>query len=198
MRNLHKSKWFHKAEEIIDKLIPPALLVLAIVIVAEIFFQEWAHHHHTAIITADYIVITIFVVDLILKWIRIHKVNKFLKTCWLDILAVFPFATFFRAMESIFVFSLGIKELIGKGQSILHEGVEIEKEVARIMREVESTGKISRLRVLFRSARFTRLLRIFSRVPRFVKAFAFYERPYHAKSRYRKRKHMAKKGNTKS
>jgi len=178
IQEIDMNKWVHKFEELIDRLIPPSLLLLAAVIVVEIFFKDFAHEHHAWVVGADYFVITVFVFDLAFKWNRIRKIPRFLRECWLDIIAVFPFVTFFRVAENIFVFSAGARELIAKGQPVLHEGVEIQKEVARIMREAESVGKISRVRVFLRSARFTRLFRIFARTPRFIKAFAFYERPY--------------------
>ena len=175
------SKWghvIHKIEEFVDHLIPPSLVLLAAIIAVELFFKDFAHHHHSTIITLDYIIIGIFVFDLIFKYNRIRKIPKFLKECWLDIIAVFPFATLFRLAESVFVFTFGIRELIAKGQPILHEGVEIQKSVSRIMREAESVGKISRIRVFLKSTRFIRIFRIFARTPRFIKAFAFYEKPY--------------------
>jgi len=45
------------------------------------------------------------------------------------------------------------------------------------MRQAESVGKVSRIRVFLRSGRFVRIFRIFARSPRFLKAFAFYEKP---------------------
>ncbi|MBU0461570.1 MAG: hypothetical protein KJ574_03205 [Nanoarchaeota archaeon] len=89
-------RWMHRIEVWVDKLIPYMLIVLLIIIVLEIFFKEIAEHYHIYIAIADGAVITVFVLDLIFKYIRIRNIPKFLKTCWLDILAVFPFFIFFR------------------------------------------------------------------------------------------------------
>jgi len=169
--------WLHKVEEGVDKAIPYCLILLGVVIVVEIFFHDFASQYHTPIIWADRFVIFIFILDLGFKWNRIRKFPRFFKECWLDIIAVFPFATLFRVVENVVVFSVGVRETIAAGQPILHEGVEIQKEVARIMKEAESVGKISRMRAFLRSGRFLRLFRIFARSPRFLKAFAFYEKP---------------------
>ena len=60
-------------------------------------------------------------------------------------------------------------------QKVLHEGVEVEKEGAKILEAVEKEG--ARAGKVTRSSRFTRFVRIFSRTPRFVKAIPFYAKP---------------------
>jgi len=170
-------KWLHKLEHLVDRVIPPCLILLAGIIVVEIFFQEFAHQYHIPILLADYFVLSVFVFDLAFKWNRIRKFPRFFRECWLDIIAVFPFAMLFRVAESVFVFSFGVREIVAKGQPVFHEGVEISKEVARIMREAEAVGKIGRMQAFLRSTRFVRLFRVFARTPRFIKAFAFYEKP---------------------
>ena len=122
-------KWMHKIEVIVDKLIPYMLVILLIIIVLDLGFHEIAEHYHSYILIADYLVIGIFVLDLTFKYIRIRKIPLFLKTCWLDIIAVFPFFLVFRAFEGILgLFSKTFSEGFSTAQSILHEGVEIEKE----------------------------------------------------------------------
>jgi hypothetical protein len=161
------NKWMHKAEAVIDKLIPPMLVVLLAVIIIEIWFQDIAEHYHTAILIADYCVLSVFLVDVIFKYIRIKPFKKFLRKSWLDILAIFPFAVFFRTFEAFFGFS----QTLERGQMILHESLEAEKEVAKIVQETEKIAKVSR------TSRFSRFIRPIARAPRFVKAFAFYEKP---------------------
>jgi len=160
----------HKIEKIVDKLIPPMLLVLMVLIVLEIFFADFAHHYEFWIILIDYIVIAVFVLDVIFKYIRIHPFKKFLRKSWLDILAIFPFAIMFRFFEGFFEI-FAASELIKKSQSIFHEAVELEKEAGKIVKEVERAGKVAR------TSRFARFIRPIARAPRFVKAFAFHEKP---------------------
>ena len=161
--------WMHKIEEIVDKLIPPMLILLIFLIIIEIFFKDFAHHHETAIITLDYIVIGVFVLDVIFKYIRFKPFKKFLKKSWLDIIAIFPFALMFRVFEG-FLEIFVATEIIKEGQSILHSAVEIEKEAGKVIKEVEKAGKVAR------TTRFTRFIRPVARMPRLVKAFAFHEK----------------------
>ena len=176
-------KWMHKIEVFVDKLIPYMLVLLLGIIVIDLGFHEIAEHYHTYILLADYLVIGVFVVDLIFKYIRIRKIPLFLKTCWLDIIAVFPFFLIFRAFERIAgLFSKTISEGFSTVQSILHEGVEIEKEGAKILEGVEKEGsKIAKEAGKFgkvsRTNKFARFLRPLFRAPRFVKALPFFERP---------------------
>ncbi|MBT7903382.1 hypothetical protein HN587_05965 [Candidatus Woesearchaeota archaeon] len=168
--------WMHKFEHLIDKSIPYTLILLLGIIVIEIFFKDFAHHYHTIISILDWIVISVFVFDLVFKYIRIRNVKNFIKKCWLDIIAVFPFFIFFRAIEGIAgTLSFGLNEGLGTFQSILHEGVEVEKEGAKIIEAIEKEG--TRGAKMTRSTRFTRFVRMFSRTPRFLKAVPFYAKP---------------------
>lgn len=162
--------WMHKVEAIVDKLIPPMLIILMFLIVVEIFFEEFAHHYEFWIILLDYIVIAVFVLDVIFKYIRIHPFKKFLRKSWLDIIAIFPFAILFRFFEGFFEI-FAASELIKKSQSIFHEAVELEKEAGKIVKEAERVGKVAR------TTRFARFIRPVARAPRLVKAFAFHEKP---------------------
>lgn len=176
-------KWMHKIEVLVDKIIPYMLVLLLAIIVIDLGFHEIAEHYHTYIFIADYLVIGVFVADLVFKWIRIRKIPLFLKKCWLDIIAVFPFFLVFRAVESIAgLFSKTFSEGFSIVQSILHEGVEIEKEGAKILEGVEKEGsKVAKEAGKFgkvsRTNKFARFLRPIFRAPRFVKALPFFESP---------------------
>ena len=159
----------HKIEVIVDKLIPPMLIVLLGLIIVEIWFQDIAEHYHTLIISLDYLVLSVFVLDVIFKYIRIKPFKTFLRKSWLDILAIFPFAMIFRAFEAFFGFS----QVLEKGQMIIHESLEVEKELAktekgivRIAQEAEKMAKVSR------TSRFARFIRPIARAARFVLRYA--------------------------
>ncbi|MBN2111949.1 ion transporter [Candidatus Woesearchaeota archaeon] len=174
-------EWMHKVELVVDKLIPPMLVALLFLIIIEIFFEEFAHTYEFWIVLADYIVISVFVLDVLFKYIRIKPFKKFLKESWLDIIAIFPFALLFRFVEGFFeIFALS--EIVKESQSVLHEATHLEKEAGKIVKEVERAGKVAR------TTRFARFIRPVARAPRFVKAFAFYEKPTGKHHPHEKRK----------
>jgi len=158
---------WHKVELWTDKAIPPALILLLGIIIIEIFYRDIAHEYHSYVFWADMVVVIIFVADLIFKYIRMHNVPKFLRTYWIEILAVFPFYLLFRAVD-LFMIVVPVSDAFQSAQMMLHEGLEVEKEGARIVREA---GRGSRY------SRFTRFLRPVLRLPRFLKISSFYEKP---------------------
>lgn len=158
---------WHKIELIVDKLIPPSLIILAFVIIIEVFYSEIAHQYYDYIMIADMLVIAIFIVDLIFKYIRMKNVPLFIRRYWLEIIAVFPFYLIFRGVE-LFIAYLPISESMQSFQMMLHEGLEIEREGQKIVSEA---GRSSRVH------RFIRFLRPLLRLPRFLKIAAFFERP---------------------
>jgi hypothetical protein len=176
---MNKHELHHKTELLIDKLIPWMLLLLFGIIAAEFFFEEVVakYHLHPWIIAADTLVVAVFIVDLVFKYQRVMKVDKFIKKYWLEILAVFPFILFFRFFEGIFSFFIA-EEALKHSQSIIHETLELEKGGAKIFREAEKAFKVSRTRA------FTRFIRPLARTPRFLKYMPrlgkylhFYEKP---------------------
>lgn len=180
-------KWLHKIEVAVDRLIPFMLVLLLAVIVLELGFSRFVDEHRLGIYLeiADYTVIAVFVLDLGFKYVRIKPFAKFLKKSWLDILAVFPFFLVFRLAEGIIgAVSTAFSETAKVMQSIFHESVEAETvvtEVEKIVKEGEKIGKASR------SARFTRFLRPILRLPRFLKAVPFYEKPTGKHHRHERR-----------
>lgn len=183
-------KWLHKIEVIIDKIIPFLLLLLLLIIIIDFFFKQIAEQYLFYVESADYFIIFIFLVDLIFKYVRVRNISKFVRTFWLDIIAVFPFFLVFRIFEAAAgLFSTSMSEGAASFQTILHEGLEVErggaklleregqvlstveKEGAKIAAETEKIAKISR------SEKFARFLRPILRTPRFLKAVPFFEKP---------------------
>ncbi len=168
-------KGFHKLEHLVDKLIPYAVFALLIVIIVTLFFKDLAHTFEHQIEIADTMIISLFVVDLTFKYIRVRKVKTFIKKYWLDILAVFPFYLFIRAAEEAYLI-FRFSDTIQEGQSAIHAGIGIkevtavEKETARIVREAEKLGKMSRSRFAIK------FLRPISRIPRLIKILPYFER----------------------
>ena len=146
------------------------MIALLIVIILEFFFAEIAEAYHTAISIADYSIVGIFILDLIFKYLRIKKFKNFLKECWLDIIAVFPFFLIFRVFESFLILAELPKEL-RQAQLLLHEGLAVSEESSKIIKEAEQAGKISRVKTIIR------MFRAVEDSPKLVKALAFYEQP---------------------
>lgn len=174
--------WLHKAEKIIDLLIPYCLIILIIILVMEIGFRNFVEEQNLRIPidVADYFIIFIFIIDLIFKYVRVRNIPKFFRKYWLEIIAVFPFFLIFRLAELAFGFS-EISEGIKTAQSITHSTTEIEKEVA-LLRGGEKMLKEGEVVVkLERSTRLSRYVKPLARIPRFLKKVPemlhFYEKP---------------------
>lgn len=169
--------WLHKVESFVDRAIPYTLIVLTAIIITEIFFKEFAEEHILAIEILDYSIIAFFIVDLIFKYIRIRKFKEFIKECWLDIIAVFPFVLFFRIFESLSLF-VRIPAEFREGQSIMHTVLEGKKEFAeffgrssKLIEDSKLVGELSRTEKIMKA------IRPLSRAPRLIKALPFYEKP---------------------
>lgn len=179
---------YHKIERIVDWLIFPAIIALLFVIIVELFFHDFAEHYHTAILVTDYIILSIFVLDLGFKFRRAKTIKGFLRHNWLDILAVFPIFVILRVLEPLILltdFSKEAKTL----QLIFHESLEISKGTTNLAKEAEALGKVSRARYI------TGIFRALGRSPRLLKGVAFYERPGKKplKKQYKKVKKLEKK-----
>ena len=157
-----KEKIIEKTEHIVSRLIPYALIVLTTILVLELGFQIKNHTVHAILVTLDYIVISIFVTDLIFIARKCNTAIYFFKNYRLDILAVFPFVLTFNLINEFYrVFALTKKFKLG--QSIIHESLEVRKGVAVAAR----TGKIARyIRIGARTLRIitkTKFLKIFKK-----------------------------------
>lgn len=169
----YKKRYEHtlrnKFEYIIDRMIPYILALLLVVIVLEFFFHEFALKYHLFIEFLHFFILTVFILDLVFKYLRIRTFKKFLRECWLDILAVFPFYLLFRIFEEVFVIAR-LAEETPRWQAVFH----FERETAEMYSELEKAGKMSRFERLLG---IRRVIRPLLRIPRFVKAFGFYEKP---------------------
>jgi len=132
-------EFWEKVEHYNAKLIPLALLILLIIIVLEIlgYFYESIHHfvenYHTIMVSADYIIIAIFIVDLIFLAIKAKTIKFFFKSYWLDIIAVIPLVLLFTVLSRVWrVVSAAGQVTIG--QAILHESLEARKGVSALTR----------------------------------------------------------------
>ncbi|HLD06809.1 MAG TPA: ion transporter [Candidatus Nanoarchaeia archaeon] len=162
--------WLHVLELWVDRVIPYAVVLLLVVIVAELVFHEQAEPYRLWFNLLDWAVVLVFCLDLAFKYVRVRNIPRFLRSSWLDIIAVFPFFLLFRIFEELGL-ALRLGEQITQAQPLFHEAVEIEKEAGKIIQESERVTKISR------SGFAARLIRPLARSPRLLKILAYYEKP---------------------
>lgn len=175
-------KWVHKIELFVDKIIPYLLIILLFIIAGELFFYETLKHYHFWVEAADWFIIFMFIVDLGFKYNRVRNVPSFLRRYWLDVIAVFPFFLLFRLVDEAMLAIGRIFGLSGETwQRFLHIGVETGKltEEARLLSDIEREEKLVAEigKGASRGERFARILRPVARMPRFLRAFDFFEHP---------------------
>ena len=193
-------KWVHYIEIFVDRSIPFTLLLLLLIIIEEIFFHETMVKYHRIVQILDWLIIAIFAVDLVFKYLRIRDLPRFLRASWIEIVAIFPFFLIFRFFDGIAgLFGVG-EVAVTETQKIIHLGAEVEREVGSVVKEVSRTERLSRfLRPLSRSVRFLKLenpkvreetkrelenaelktehlIKDVEKLPRYVKAALFYEK----------------------
>ncbi|MBS3171497.1 hypothetical protein J4449_02700 [Candidatus Woesearchaeota archaeon] len=186
-------EWLKKIELFVDKFIPYLLVLLIFVIIIELFFHDVAEAYRYHINLLDGFIVLVFLLDLYFKYQQTKNIPTFVRKYWVEILAIFPFYLFFRFIET----TLGLLEMSGlikQGQNILHSGIEIEKEIAVIGREVVEAEKLEKIGV--RSRALARTFRIVSRTPRLVAAAQFYEEPKLLKKFDQKTRTKLKKAST--
>tara|TARA_Y100000310_G_scaffold105664_2_gene104158 strand:- start:13540 stop:14118 length:579 start_codon:yes stop_codon:yes gene_type:complete len=174
----HHSEFYEKFELLIDRLIPWMILLLLIVIILEFFYHDFVHHYHleSYLKWADWLVVAVFICDLYFKFNRVKKIKDFLKHYWLDIIAVFPFILFFRFLDPIIGAFAKSGDKVKKGQTLLHEGLELEKAGTRAIKEAEIATKVVKSS---RFGRFGRFIRPLARLPRFLKYLGRFRRGLH-------------------
>ena len=126
--------FWEKVEHLNHRLIFPAIILLLFVIIFELFIHVENPKLELAVTIADYIVIAIFVFDLIFLAIHAKSTKFFFQNYWLDIIAVFPFALTFGIIGEFSRIFRASEEAVGVGQAIFHEGVEVTKAAARAER----------------------------------------------------------------
>lgn len=160
--------WMHQVEVFVDFIIPWCVLVLLFLVVMEIFFYAAVEPYSSSFHVIDFIILLVFWVDLVFKYIRVKNVPKFIHLYFMDIIAVFPFFLVFRLFESI---AFVISDSVRSGQVLFHEGLEMERIGVKFVKHVSHGNTLQRSYLFFRFAR--PLLRI----PRLLKIIPYFERP---------------------
>lgn len=150
-------KFLRKTEIFTDRAIPYLLIILLVVITIEIFFIDIAHNYSKIISSIDSFIIFIFAVDLCFKYLRSKNIPYFLKRYWLEIIALFPAFLVIRIFEE-FIAITRLENIVTVSQEAL---------------ELTEKAGIRANRIHY----FARFVKPLARVPRFFKAFVFYEKP---------------------
>ena len=160
MKKHHLSPFWEKVEHFNSKLIVPALILLLFVIIFELFIPVDNHILEQTVTIADWIIVTIFVIDLIFLAIKAKSTKFFFENYWLDIIAVFPFGIIFAFVGSIYR-AVVLSERIVITQAIFHETLEATKGVKVVTEGSSKAGKITR--IVARSLRFITKSKLFEK-----------------------------------
>ncbi len=156
-----------KTEKFIDMSIPYLLVVLLIITAIDIFFEEIAFKYSIAIDITDNVIILFFLGDLGFKYRRSSSMSQFVKSSWIDIIAVIPFYMIFRVVEE-FAFAA---EIVKGGQDAVGIAENVEKEASTLTKEMKNQ------KIMMRSEKMMRYIKILARVPRLAKAVPFFDKP---------------------
>jgi len=184
------TNWGEKLEHFLDFIMPYTLILLLFIIICGFFFKHFYETYHVFFVWGDWFVLGVFVLDLIFKYKKAKNIPNFLKTSWLDIIAVFPFFLVFRVFETMGLIR-GIVETGQEAQLLFHAGVEVQKEIkgaAAIGQEIKLAAQLEKeARVIkqidviaqegARSEKMARFLRPIFRSPRLFQGIKFYEKP---------------------
>lgn len=151
--------WKHDVEAIVDRTIPYALILLLILVIGEIFFSDKLEHYSLFVSTIDGFIIGAFVFDLFFKYKHSKNIPAFLRKHWLQIIALFPAFLIVRLVEEFFVVTK------------LEDAIKFSQEAL----EIEQKAGLGATRVSY----FSKLIMPLARLPRFLAAFHFYEKPTH-------------------
>lgn len=169
-------KWMDKVEIFVEEAMPYLLMLLTIVIILE--FTPYAEPLHTPIIVADVVIVSFFVIDLVFKWFHTKTAYQFVRLYWIELIAVFPFYLFSRAMLAAAEFTAASEGF----QKLIHESALLRE--ARFLREVELLREVeygSRL------SRWSRFVRTFARGLRLLRARFYF---VHGHMRHSARDHL--------
>lgn len=149
------NEFWEKVEHYNVKLIPYALIVLLVIIIIELFAEVENLQIILIIHLADYLVLAVFIVDLIFLALKSKNARFFFKHYWLDLLAVIPLGLAFTLINRVYEVIAEIERIV-VSQAILHETVEAEKIVSK------ETKVVQEAKLIVKSSRLAKILRICS------------------------------------
>ena len=176
--------FLEKLERFVDRVIPYLIVLLIGVVIIDVFFHDTSITYATPLFILDSVIVGFFVVDLIFKYRRVRNIPRFLRLYWLDIMAVLPFFLILRLFEEVLLLSETSTSVL---RNLFHTGLILEEEAAagseasKIAKTSEILAKEGRLALL------SDVLKPLRRIPRFLKAFSFYEHPKKKKTLYHRK-----------
>ncbi len=175
-----------EVEYYIDRVIPYLIILIFGVIITDIFFKNVAQKYTTPLLVLDWVIVGVFVADLVFKYMRVRNIPRFLRLYWLDILAVFPFFLLLSVFEEFLLISESASLTL---RNIFHAGLVLQEQA------IGGAGIAQSSELLVEEgSRFGELLdkiSVFKRVPRLAKAFDFYEHPKKNKKKNVKKTQMS-------
>ncbi len=142
------ARFGEKVEHYNSKLIPYAIVALLTLIIFELFLHIDDPTAKLILHILDYLVIMVFVIDLIFLAIKAKSVRFCFKNYWLDVLAIFPFVMFFNAINFVYRAAIAtavVTERVAVSQAVLHETVEVGKEIEVLAKGEGKIAKVSRI-----------------------------------------------------
>jgi len=144
--------------EINDRLVIFALILLVIIIIVEIFIPIKNPDILLGIMIVDYIITAIFVVDVCFLYKKSKNLKYFFTHHWLDILAIFPFALFFRFTTEFYKVAIETERLT-ISQKLLHETAKLGKLAEFFSKASRTIARL--LRVVTKSVSFRKFYATF-------------------------------------
>ncbi|MBU0470350.1 MAG: hypothetical protein KKA62_02690 [Nanoarchaeota archaeon] len=155
------NKFWEKVEHYNAKLIPFAVVALLLIILFELFLHIENHIIELIVHIIDYLVITIFIIDLVFLAIKSKGARFFFKHYWLDIVAIFPFIIFFNIISYTYRTIIAAERFV-LGQSILHESLEASKFFKLFSQGGSKLAKV--LKIAARIIRIITKTRLFTKI----------------------------------
>ena len=156
---MKKGSKLYEIEVFVDRLIPYVLALLLFLIIGEVFFSDKISYYPYFVSIVDYFIIAVFAVDLLFKYRHVRSIPRFLKRYFLEVLALFPAFLIVRLIEEMLTVT-GLESTVRFSQEAL---------------EVSQQAGLGPTRLSY----LLRFIKPLARLPRFLAAFHFYEKPTH-------------------
>jgi hypothetical protein len=91
--------YYEKSENLWNIVILGAVVLVFIEIILDLFFEIGAYQDLLHVL--ELLTFSIFIIDLIILYLRAQTKQQFFRECWLDIIATIPFSGYFR-MAKVF------------------------------------------------------------------------------------------------
>jgi len=201
---LFNHRYFNWLEILVEYAIPWLVLMLLFIILSEfghsinVFIEkifhhsfhfldviaEFAHQYSNEIVLLDKIIIGFFIFDLYFHFFKKATISGFIRTYFLDILAVLPLGLVVGALTReigtaqtathIVVDAERLATRATEAERIAVRAVEAERFAVRAVEAEKIVVKSAELEKLAKVGRGSRFLKFFSRIPRLLRLYRIY------------------------